>query len=140
MGRGKDLFVKVDYQYPFDFANMAKSIGAQMYWIVTSELASSKSWSFYLKTKGRVEDDLKTIGFDKLLIMQPGLLVDRDGEYRTVEKIFKYVPFYPKVKWSDVSKVMVGITIEKLEQPGQEEPLVIGNWEINKRAKSYSFN
>ena len=139
MGKGKDLFVKVDYQYPLDFANMAKSLGAQLYCIVTSELAKSTSWSFYLKTKGKVEDELKKIGFDKLIIMQPGLLVDRDGESRVIEKIFKYVPFYPKVKWTDVSKVMVGATLELIEESGKQDPLVIGNCEINKRAKKLDF-
>lgn len=34
-------------------------------------------------------------------------MLDRDNDYRFYEKIFKYIPFFPKVKTSELGAAMV---------------------------------
>ena len=41
-----------------------------------------------------------------LTIFRPGLLVDREGA-RPIEKVAKYLPFFPKIFAKDVAKVLV---------------------------------
>ena len=38
--------------------------------------------------------------------MRPGLLVDREGA-RPIEKIAKYLPFFPKIDAKDAAKVLM---------------------------------
>jgi len=55
---------------------------------VSSVGAKAGSGNFYLSTKGKMEDALAAMGFDRLDILRPGLLLgDRHGPRRTGEAI-----------------------------------------------------
>ena len=66
----------MDYHYPLEFARIGKEISISEYYLVSSKGAKSSSWFLYMKTKGRVEDELKKMGLAKVIIAQPGLLLD----------------------------------------------------------------
>lgn len=70
----KEAFRAVDYDLVIMFAKAAKKAGAKQFISVSSVGASSKSGSFYLRTKGETEAALTDIGFERLDIMRPGLL------------------------------------------------------------------
>lgn len=92
----KDMQWKIDYDYQYRFAEIAKNNGVSHYILVSSSGADSKSLVFYTKMKGQLEDDVKKLGFPKLAIMQPPLLVrkntDRMGE-KVAEKILTFFNF-----------------------------------------------
>jgi uncharacterized protein YbjT (DUF2867 family) len=67
-------FRAVDYDLVLAFATAARAAGAKHMIAVSSVGASTKSGSFYLRTKGEVEEALSDIGFERLDIIRPGLL------------------------------------------------------------------
>ena len=69
----KNLFL-VDFTYQIEIAKKAKDAGAKKISIISAVGANSKSWNYYLKTKGKVENEIINIGFDSINIFQPGHL------------------------------------------------------------------
>ena len=61
----------------------------------------------YMKTKGRVEEDINKIGLNELAIYRPALLLNRDNDKRLGEKIGSFIPFIPKIQSIDVAKGMI---------------------------------
>ena len=59
---GEQLFIKVDYQYPLDFAALAKELGVKHYGLLSSVGANINSAFLYMRTKGRVEAACKELG------------------------------------------------------------------------------
>ena len=52
---GEANFVKVDFQYPLNFAQLALDCGVKYYGLLSSMGSSPNSWFLYMKTKGRIE-------------------------------------------------------------------------------------
>ena len=48
-------------------------------------MASSSSYTPYLKMKGELEDAFRSMGFEKTIILKPGLLLGERNELRTAE-------------------------------------------------------
>jgi uncharacterized protein YbjT (DUF2867 family) len=82
----KIAFLKVDHDYVISFAKMAKSIGTNGFYVVSSMGANQSSSIFYSKVKGQIEEDLKLIGFPRLGIFRPSLLLGPRLEKRAGEK------------------------------------------------------
>lgn len=81
----RQAFHAVDHDAVIAFARLAKAKGVRRFAIVSSIGASSRSGSFYLSTKGRAEDRLGTIGFERLVILQPSFLLGDRNEKRSGE-------------------------------------------------------
>ena len=81
-------FVRIDHDYVIEAAQLAKQAGCRTFVYNSSLGANASSTSLYLKTKGIVEENLKRIGFDHLVIVRPGLL-DNQGrqESRPMETL-----------------------------------------------------
>ena len=75
----KDLFL-VDFTYQLEIAKKAKDAGAKNISLISAVGANAQSWNFYLKTKGKVENEIINLGFDSTNIFQPGHL--RGNKYR----------------------------------------------------------
>ncbi len=78
---------KVDYTYPLELGKLAKAQGVQQYILVSSVGANADSSNFYLKTKGQLERDLATLGFNTLIIVRPSILLGARQEFRLGEQI-----------------------------------------------------
>nr|WP_294942232.1 NAD(P)H-binding protein [uncultured Mucilaginibacter sp.] len=81
----KAQYRKIDHDYPAEIARLAKANGIKQFHVVTAVGADAKSATFYLKLKGELEDDLKTIGFESLHIYQPSMLYGGRKEQRPLE-------------------------------------------------------
>lgn len=86
----KESFKKVDLDYCLGFAKKARESGATTISLVTSIGANADSKNFYLKTKGKLENEIKTMGFDSVNIFQPGLLLGNRDEIRPLEFLGQY--------------------------------------------------
>ena len=64
----QESFKKVDLDYCLGFAKKARESGATTISLVTSIGANADSKNFYLKTKGKLENEIKTMGFDSVNI------------------------------------------------------------------------
>ncbi|WP_428627851.1 NAD-dependent epimerase/dehydratase family protein [Sphingopyxis sp.] len=81
-------FRAVDHDLVLAVAAATKQAGAAQMISVSSVGASAQSRNFYLKTKGETEGVLRNLGFDRLDLIRPGLLLgDRPGPPRLGEGI-----------------------------------------------------
>lgn len=115
----KIAFTKVDHDYVISFAIMAKSIGTTGFYMVSSMGANQSSSIFYSKVKGQVEEDLKLLGFPRLGIFRPSLLLGPRLEKRAGEKFagwmmtafdFAIPSKYKAIHVDKVSKKMVEVS------------------------------
>ena len=80
----KEAQWKIDYEYQYQFAKIAKENNVNSYVLVSAANASSKSLIFYSKMKGQLEDDVKALQFLKTIIFNPPLLL-RENTDRKME-------------------------------------------------------
>ena len=123
----KEAFRKVDLEYPFQIAQIAKSsTGFRSFLIVTAAGSNAKSSIFYNQVKGELENKLKDLNLRSLKIFHPTLLLgDRSG-FRFGEVFGKWVlkvislvyPNYWSVEARDVAKSMFEAV--KAEKVGEE--------------------
>lgn len=83
----QENFKKVDHDFVVSFAKLCKDQGAKIFVVVSSLGANSKSSVFYNRIKGETEQSLRKIGFEKLIILRPSLLLGDRAEYRPAEKL-----------------------------------------------------
>ena len=84
----------VDYDYQYAFAAHCRQNGVATFVLVSAAGATAQSKLFYNRMKGQLEDAVKALGFPRLLIFQPSILIrsnsDRGGENFTV-KVFNFL-------------------------------------------------
>ena len=69
----KDFFL-VDFTFQLEIAKKAKEAGAKNISLISAVAADSKSWNYYLKTKGMLEEEIIKLDFESTNIFQPGHL------------------------------------------------------------------
>ena len=79
----RDAFRAVDYHAVMATARAARAAGATRCGVVTAMGANAHSGIFYNRVKGEVERDLQDLGFSKLVIARPSLLV---GDRRALQQ------------------------------------------------------
>ena len=84
----EEAFRKVDHDLVLSVARGAKASGTRGFVVVSSVGADTASRNFYLRVKGEMERDLKSLRFTRLDILRPGLLRgERTGDPRPLEKV-----------------------------------------------------
>ena len=82
-------FRAVDHDAVLAFARAAQTAGVSRLIVVTAVGADPGSSVFYSRVKGEVERDLTSLGFARLDIIQPGLILGPRAERRPVEAFFQ---------------------------------------------------
>ena len=118
----KAAFKAVDYSAVMAFAAAAQQSGVNHFIVVTAVGSNADSSVFYSSVKGAVERDLDAMGFARLDIVQPGLLLGPRTEKRPVEEllqkaspvmdIFMRGPWkrYGSVKAEELGEVLITLT------------------------------
>lgn len=83
----QDAFRKVDFEYPKQFASIAIQNKMTQFLIISSLGANKNSGNFYLKTKGEIEDYLKSCSFESCIVLRPSILLGLREEFRIGEKV-----------------------------------------------------
>ena len=84
-------FRAVDHDAVLAFARAAQAAGVTRFIGVTAVGADAASSVFYSRVKGEVERELTALGFDRLDIVQPGLIIGPRSERRPVEAFFQWL-------------------------------------------------
>lgn len=84
-------FRAVDYDAVLAFARAAQAAGVSRFIVITAVGADAGSTVFYSRVKGEVERDLTALGFARLDILQPGLILGPRAERRPVEAFFQWL-------------------------------------------------
>lgn len=77
---------RVDYDYQHEVARAARHNGVPALALVSSVGADSKSFIFYSRMKGALEDAVQALSFPRLIIVRPPSLI-REGSDRFGERI-----------------------------------------------------
>lgn len=85
--RTKKAMYKIDVDYPFTVARLAKERGMTQFLHVSAVGANPNSSIFYSRIKGELEDKLIGLGISSLSIYRPSLLVGKRAEFRFGEKL-----------------------------------------------------
>lgn len=82
-------FRAVDHDAVLAFARAAQAAGASRFVAVTAVGADPRAGVFYSRVKGEVEAALEALGFTRLDLVQPGLLLGPRAERRPVEALLQ---------------------------------------------------
>lgn len=85
----EDAMFHVDHDYVLAFARGARSLGARQFILVSSVGAGGPG--FYLKTKGITERDICALGFPRVDILRPGLLLGHRATSRPLETLGQHI-------------------------------------------------
>lgn len=83
----KEAQYKIDCTYPFEIGKIAKANGVKQYILVSSVGADFQSSNFYLRTKGDLEQKIKSLDFQNFVSLRPSFLLGDRKEFRLGEKI-----------------------------------------------------
>jgi len=87
----KDEFVKIDKNAVLDFAIACKKAGVAHFELLSSVGVSSTSSSFYLRTKGELEESLKELGFERLSLFHPSMIMTPTNRYGLSQALTRLV-------------------------------------------------
>jgi len=88
---GADGFVKVDYDYVVESSKLLHNSGCPDLHLVSSQGANASSPFLFPSTKGKAEEAIKALGFPRLTIYRPGLLICSRPEKRLVEGAMQWL-------------------------------------------------
>ena len=111
----KDLFWKVDVEYATAFARACKIAGARHFSLLGSVGANPNSRTNYLHVKGVAEERIQQLGFQRVSLFRPSLLVTEHIRYglqdRLTQAIFPLLsrflsPRFHEIKVEDLGRAM----------------------------------
>lgn len=110
----KEQLVKVDKKAVLDFAAQCKNSGVQHFEVLSSVGANPTSNNFYLKTKGKLQQGLSKLNFDRLSIFQPSLIITPTNRFGIGQWLMlKLFPVFVPLMQGSLKKYR-GIPVEKL--------------------------
>lgn len=122
----KEQFRLIDFEAVVNLARWAASAEVDHFVVVSSIGAHPKSPTFYLRTKGQMEQVLKTCRLNNLTIVRPALLLGQRKEFRLGENISAFfmkplrfllagpLKKYRPIEAAQVAKAMVFLSKNQL--------------------------
>lgn len=89
-----DAFNKIDYGINYNLAHAAKIANIDTIILISTAGANQNSWFNYPKSKGKLENDIISLGFKKTIILRPGVLIGDREKPRTAEFIVQKIGSY----------------------------------------------
>lgn len=110
----KEEFVKIDSTAVLDFAIACKTAGVSHFQLLSSVGANAESRSFYLRSKGQLEDALKALNFERLSLFQPSMIITPKNRYGLSQGLFlKFMPLLDPLLIGFLNKFR-GIAVDRL--------------------------
>jgi uncharacterized protein YbjT (DUF2867 family) len=131
-------FRAIDHDLPLQAARLGLANGAKHCLLVSSIGADTRSRLFYSRVKGEVEEDLRALGYPRLTIARPALLLGDRDEFRLRERLFAWFgwlmpPSYKPIEAHDVAQALLALS--RAETPGVR---VVESRELQQIASSAS--
>lgn len=131
-------FYRVDHDYVVETAKLSKEGGCKHFHLVSSGGANKNSSFLYMKTKGEADDDVSKLGFERLSIYRPGLLLVDRVEKRTLEPVLQAIAkFVDFGRWFsiDVPLLSKAIVDNCFRPPPGDSIEILSNGDLNKMGK-----
>lgn len=87
----REVFARIDHDYPLQVAAQARARGAHAFVLNSAMGADPGSRIFYNQVKGCLEQDLRGLGYPSLTLVRPGLIGGERPERRTGEHLASLV-------------------------------------------------
>ena len=124
--KNKETQYKVDFTFQYETAKAAAENKVNKYVLVSSAGADPNSRVFYSRIKGELEEAVKQLSFERIVIFRPSLLVGKREEKRFGEEIgaavagplLKLIPFlkkYRPIEGSVVAEAMINAALDNSE-------------------------
>lgn len=116
-------FERIDLELPALIAEAAEKNSVKNFAVISSVGANALSNNFYLRTKGRMENEVLKRHFNNLVILRPSLLIGNRKEYRFGENIAQTIfPIFDpllggnlkkfrSISAKDVARSMINLTL-----------------------------
>jgi uncharacterized protein YbjT (DUF2867 family) len=116
-------FRTVDYEYPLAFAKVGRRHGCAHFLVVSALGANPRSRVFYNRVKGELEEALRLVGYPRLTIVRPSLLLGPRAELRLGEEVAKRVtrwlgPLVPRAFKPVEARVVATVLVRAAREKG----------------------
>ena len=91
----KDEFVRIDHDAVLAFATSCKRASVQHFELLSAVGVNATSASFGLRTKGKLEEALKELNFERLSLFHPSMIVTPTNRYGIAQAIVTLPPKKP---------------------------------------------
>jgi uncharacterized protein YbjT (DUF2867 family) len=118
VAKTQEAFQAVDYGAPLEVARMQEQPSHKRFFVVSSLGAELNSAFFYSRVKAELERDLSRLGFQKIVVARPSLLLGQRRELRAGELLGELgsIPFVPLMRgpWRKYRPIQAGTVAENL--------------------------
>lgn len=97
----REDFLQIDKIAVRNFATSCRSAGVRHFQLLGSIGADAHSRSFYLRTKGELEEELKALGFERLSLFQPSMILTPTNRYGATQALALAI-------WPWLNPILVG--------------------------------
>ena len=130
-------YQRIELELPKNIAQICKSNAIRSFIFVSSGFANPKHSGEYLRFKGLVEEELKSLSFENLGILRPSFLLGKRKQFRILETIGIYIfsflsPFFigplkkmKPIHANTVAKAMSNIIKKNLSQVTYESDEIV---------------
>ena len=130
-------YQRIELELPKKIAQICKSNAIRSFVFVSSGFANPKHSGEYLRFKGLVEEELKSLSFENLGILRPSFLLGKRKQFRILETIGIYIfrllsPFFigplkkmKPIHANTVAKAMSNIIKKNLSQVTYESDEIV---------------
>lgn len=119
---------KIEHGLNVEMARAAHEAGTKVYVLISSQGANKTSSIPYSRMKGEIEEDIKALGFEHMVILRPGLIAGTREESRPLEAGIRFI-----AGWA-------GKVHSSLKDGWAQEADVIGKAAVNAGLKALEGN
>ncbi|KAJ5090064.1 hypothetical protein N7532_008748 [Penicillium argentinense] len=146
---GFDNQYKIEHGLNVELARTAQQAGTKVYVLISSANANKASNIAYSRMKGEIEEDVKALGFERTVILRPGLISGTREESRPLEAGIRFIAGWAgkvhsglKDGWAQdadaIAKAAVNASLKALEgdvPEGKDKVWIIEGREILQLSK-----
>ncbi|CAN5496835.1 oxidoreductase [soil metagenome] len=133
----QEAFRRVDFEYPLQSARIAARQEMERFLIVTAIGADPGSRIFYNRVKGEVEEAVRALPFESLVILRPSLLLGEREEMRPGERLaepamraLSPLMLGPARKYRPIEARKVAAAMVRLAKEGRQGVRIVESDEI----------
>jgi uncharacterized protein YbjT (DUF2867 family) len=89
---------RIEVDYVVAFASACRQAGIERFSLMTSVGSDPASRSYFLKMKGTLEEQVKALGFPRLRIFRPSMILTPENRYGLSQAVTLAV--WPKLNWA----------------------------------------
>lgn len=123
----REEFLRIDRDSVLAFAGACRRAGVRHFELLGSVGANPRSASFYLRSKGELEEGLKALGFERLSLFQPSMILTPSNRYGWTQALtLRLMPWVNPLLVGGARKFR-GIPVEQLGRAMARQALSAGS-------------